>query len=91
MYELYLRWKEPMNTFWRRMMHVLGALGTLCAFVTDFLPNILHDDMVPEEWKAYLRPVYSALLFGAVLAKLTAKDTTPIEFHKKIKEAKKTT
>lgn len=72
--EIYLRWQEPLNTWWRRAAVIFVSIGGICAMITDFLPAILHDEFVPDSYKTALRMVYSAALFGATLAKLTTSN-----------------
>lgn len=88
MYELYLRWKEPLNTFWHRAQMIFGLLASCALTVTELLPIMANDSLVPEEWKTTIRIVYSVALGITIAARFTVRDPQQLkhkkEFHEKI-------
>lgn len=69
--ELWLRLKEPMNTFWTRAFWIFGLVGAIAGFVTELILPLLIDPEVSHELKDTLRPFYGYFLGIASAARAT--------------------
>lgn len=87
--ELYLRWKEPLNTFWRKALIVFGTIGTFALLASEVILPVLVDSEVSHEFKDFLRPFYGWCIGLASAAKLTTANQSRLEFNQKIKESEK--
>lgn len=76
MKELVERFKAPLNDFWKRAVKILLTVSGILTMLSEFVQPIINDDLVPEEYKPYLRMVYMFGYGGAFIALLTKKDSS---------------
>ena len=82
MKELWLRLKEPLNTFWQRALIIFGTIAAFAVSVTEVLPLFLHDELVPDEWRTTVRIVYGVAAGISIAAKLTVRSSTELNRKK---------
>lgn len=74
MKELLERLTAPLNAFWKKMVATLLAISVILSGISEVLQPMLHDELIPEEWKPVLRIIYAMGYFGAFIGMLTKKD-----------------
>lgn len=58
---------------------LLMTLSTILVAVGEFAQPILHDDLIPENYKEIVRYLYIAGYFGSLLATLTVADPKALD------------
>jgi hypothetical protein len=76
MKELLERLKAPMNAFWKKTVAILLTISLLLSGVSEVIQPMLHDALIPEDWKPVLRIIYAMGYFGALMGMLTKKDSS---------------
>lgn len=83
MKELWLRFWEPQNTFWNRVIIVLLMVSGVCIIIGDFSQDLLDLGVfIPEKIANWARYGRVAGPIGMLIAKFTVRDTEKIKAAK---------
>lgn len=69
---------------------VFGLLASIALTVTELLPMMANDSLVPDDWKTGIRIAYSVALGITIAARFTVPNPEQLkhkkEFHEKIED-----